>query len=72
MGFDDTPSLKDKSDAELEEILRDHPHSTQIHKLAQSEWNLREQKRLRRPAWTQFIVATILVGIAIVAYLRSC
>ena len=72
MVLDNNQSLKDKSDAELEEVLRDSPHLSQTHREAQSEWFLRERKRLRRPAWTQAIVAAILIGIVIVAYLRTC
>lgn len=72
MRLDDKLSLKEKSDAELEEVLRDSPHLSQTHREAQSEWTLRERKRLRRPAWTQAIVAAILMGIVIVAYLRTC
>jgi hypothetical protein len=72
MGVDNTTSLKDKSDAELEEVLRDSPHLSQAHSEAQSEWSLRERKQLRRPTWTRAIVAAILIGIMIVAYLRTC
>jgi hypothetical protein len=70
--MEDPALLKDKSDAELEEILRDNSHLTQLHREAQSEWSVRERKRLRRPAWTKAIVGAILLGIVIIAYLRTC
>ena len=63
--------MKDKSNAELEELLRNAPRFSEAHTEAQSEWMLREQKRLRRPAWTQAIVVAILLGIVIIAYLRT-
>jgi len=72
MEIDDGSSIRDKSDIELEELVRDNPRSTQLHRDAQVERNHREQRRLRRPALTKAIVGGILVVIVIIAYLRTC
>jgi len=64
--------MKDKSDIELEEVVRDNPRATQLHREAKSELDLREQKRLRSPVLAKWIVAGILVVTAIIAYLRTC
>jgi hypothetical protein len=72
MGTDHDSSMKDKSDMELEELVRDNPRSTQLHKEAQSERDLREQKRLRRPALTKAFVGAVLLVTAIIAYMRTC
>ena len=70
--MEDRQDLTGKSDLELEEILRESPHSSQLHRDAQSERDRREQERMQRPARTQAIVAAILCVIAILAYLRAC
>ena len=65
-------SLKEKSDIELEEIIRENPHATKLHRDAETEQASRKQRQDRRPARTQAIVAAILTAIALLAYLRAC
>jgi hypothetical protein len=65
-------SLKEKSDMELEEIIRENPRSTKLRTEAEFEQASRRQKQARRPARTQVIVAGILTAIALLAYLRAC
>ena len=72
MELENETLMKDKSDMELEELVRENPRSTELHRDAQSEMDLREQKRLRRPALTKVIVVAILLAIAITAYLQTC
>jgi len=64
--------MKDKSDIELEELVRDNPRATDLHQEAKSELELREQKRLRRPVLTKWVVVGILLVTAMIAYLRTC
>lgn len=72
MGTENDQLMKDKSDVELEELIRDNPRATEMHQEAQSTLDLRNQQRLRRPIVAKYVVAGILVITAIISYLRTC
>jgi hypothetical protein len=70
--MENTSSMKDKTELELDEILRDTPHASPLHREAQSELDLRKQKELRHSNWTRVTFGAILAVIVLIAYLRTC